>query len=300
MRRIRVLLIEDNPGDARLIRELLSEIKETCFEVEWVPELSAGLERLDESAVDMVLIDLSLPDSQQHETLVAVHDRALRQPMVVLTGLDDDSLAMWAVAQGAQDYLIKDRIDPDRLARSIFYALERHRLQLALHTMMLTDDLTGLFNRRGFLSLAEEQWKVARRKQQTLSIVFIDLDGLKQINDTFGHAQGSQALVDAAGVLKATFRDSDIIARVGGDEFMVLVVEAAPGSASTICARVQLNLDTFNAQSQRAYHLSLSMGVATFDSAAVQSIDDLVKRADMAMYAEKQRKRMRRAEQARE
>ena len=129
---IQVLLVEDNPGDARLIREMLAEAQAQDFSVEWVSRLADGLERLDQSRVDVVLLDLGLPDSQGLDTFIMAHERAPRVPFVVLTGLADETLALTALRQGAQDYLFKGETQPNLLLRAIRYATERKQAELAL------------------------------------------------------------------------------------------------------------------------------------------------------------------------
>jgi len=127
-RPLRVLLIEDNPADARMIREMLKEVREGVFDVEPVDRLSAGLERLANGGPDAVLLDLSLPDSQGFETFVKTRERAGGAPVLLLTGLDDEALAIHAVHEGAQDYLIKGQITGPLLSRAIRYAVERNKL----------------------------------------------------------------------------------------------------------------------------------------------------------------------------
>ncbi|HEY56684.1 MAG TPA: response regulator, partial [Dehalococcoidia bacterium] len=129
---IRVLVVEDNPGDACLIQEMLSEGGDKRFEVKVVGRLSAGLEHLERGDVDVVLVDLGLPDSQGIYTLLRVHERAPSLPIVVLTGLSDEELALRAVQLGAQDYLIKGRVDSNLLSHSIYYSVERKRMEQEL------------------------------------------------------------------------------------------------------------------------------------------------------------------------
>jgi len=126
---IKALLIEDDPEDAQLLREMLAEAKETRFDVEWVDQIQAGLERLSDGGIEVILLDLSLPDSVGLDTILTVQSRATRIPIVVLTGLDDEALAMRAVSEGAQDYLVKGQVDSRLLVRSIRYAIERKRTE---------------------------------------------------------------------------------------------------------------------------------------------------------------------------
>ncbi|MBA2732622.1 MAG: GGDEF domain-containing protein, partial [Acidobacteria bacterium] len=157
-----------------------------------------------------------------------------------------------------------------------------------LENLSLTDDLTGLYNRRGFLTLAEQQLKHAQRSDEQLVLVFADLDGLKQINDRFGHQEGSNAIMRAAQILKETFRESDIVARLGGDEFTVLATVASNDRADIIKIRLEQKLKSFNARHDQPYNLSMSIGVVLLDPRNKLSIDDLIRKADAAMYEHKQ------------
>jgi diguanylate cyclase (GGDEF)-like protein/PAS domain S-box-containing protein len=179
----------------------------------------------------------------------------------------------------------------ESLAATATIALENARLYDALHSLSLTDELTGLRNRRGFMTLTEQELKVAQRTRRRMFLFFIDLDGLKQINDTLGHAVGDAALLGTAHLLQETFRTSDILARLGGDEFGALMVETAEVSAPALTARLQKNLAARNARANRSYQLSLSVGITRYDPESPCTIDELLARADEAMYEEKKRKR---------
>jgi diguanylate cyclase (GGDEF)-like protein len=149
--------------------------------------------------------------------------------------------------------------------------------------------LTGLLNRRGFLSLAEQQLKIAQREVWELVLLFADLDGLKNINDNFGHPEGDRALRTVATILRETFRTSDLIARLGGDEFIVLAINAPAAGIQTMVARLQRNIERYNAQNQY-YQLSLSYGVAQFDPHLETSLESLIFKADQALYEQKRNK----------
>jgi diguanylate cyclase (GGDEF)-like protein len=176
----------------------------------------------------------------------------------------------------------------DLLMRAIRCAVKQYMLQAELRSLALTDELTGLYNRRGFLALAEQQLRLARRTERGVFLFFADLDGLKQINDSLGHLEGDLALIRTAGILKETFRGSDIIARFGGDEFTILAIEASNDSEPAIRNRLQEKLKKHNAKEPRCI-LSLSMGVARFDPHCPTSIGDLMAQADQAMYDDKRR-----------
>lgn len=160
-----------------------------------------------------------------------------------------------------------------------------------MRNLSLTDELTGLYNQRGFLALAEQQLRTARRTGQACSILYADMDGLKQINDTHGHQEGSQAIQQLAEILKSSFRENDIVARLGGDEFAIFLTDTTPGNIKIPLARLQKLLLKYNMRELHTYRLSLSVGAVCFDPLDGPSITDLLKKADQAMYENKKRKR---------
>ena len=175
------------------------------------------------------------------------------------------------------------------LIRAVRCAAKQYTLQTELANLALTDELTGLYNRRGFMALAERQLKLARRSGRGMLLFMMDVDHLKQINDTLGHLEGDCALERTAEVLEETFRDSDVVARLGGDEFAVLAVEAAGHCEATIKARL-FELLKFISAKQSRYSISLSKGVARFDPDSPAMIADLMMKADQAMYEQKRQR----------
>jgi len=165
---------------------------------------------------------------------------------------------------------------------------ERKRAEAALQSLSLIDELTGLYNRRGFLAVTEQHVDAIRRDNKVPIVVYADLDGLKEINDSYGHHEGDRALATAAQILKETFRSSDILARLGGDEFVALAA-IDEYDAESLTDRVQEQFRASNALRARPYNLSVSVGVANFDDDRY-SIEDLMAQADRAMYEEKRRK----------
>lgn len=166
------------------------------------------------------------------------------------------------------------------------------RMERALRRMSLIDDLTGVYNRRGFSTLAESHLALARRRNRELLLIFGDVDSLKDINDGYGHAAGDQVLRDAAAVLRRTYRSADIIARLGGDEFTAFPLEADSGSASLLVDRLQEAVQAHNRASQRPYELSLSVGVGRFDPATCQTVEQLLQEADRALYERKRERKV--------
>jgi diguanylate cyclase (GGDEF)-like protein len=172
------------------------------------------------------------------------------------------------------------------LIRAARCAVKQHMIQEELRNLALTDDLTGLYNRRGFFALASQQLKVARRSDRCALLFFADVNGLKQINDHFGHSEGDLAITRTAEILRETFRDSDIVARLGGDEFAVLANEASSDSQKDIWDRLKENLSAEGSHDPR-YSLSLSIGVARFDPRSSITLGELLEYADQAMYEAK-------------
>jgi diguanylate cyclase (GGDEF)-like protein len=175
------------------------------------------------------------------------------------------------------------------LMRAVRCAAKQYMLQAELGNLALTDELTGLYNRRGFMAVAERQLRLGRRTGRGMLLFMMDVNGLKSINDSFGHLEGDCALKRTSAVLEETFRDSDVVARLGGDEFAVLAIEAAGHSEATIKARLFERLKSISAEQSR-YEISLSVGVARFDPRNVTSIGELMVKADQAMYEQKRRR----------
>jgi diguanylate cyclase (GGDEF)-like protein len=168
---------------------------------------------------------------------------------------------------------------------------ESHRLKQELRDLSLNDELTGLYNRRGFLTFAQQQIKIADRTKKEMMLFFVDMDDLKLINDNLGHHTGDMAIKETAQVLRETFRDSDVIARFGGDEFAVLVSDASVDSENILKERLSKNIESHNEQANRSYKLSISVGTAVHDPAQPYSLDDLIGKADAFMYEQKMGKK---------
>lgn len=168
---------------------------------------------------------------------------------------------------------------------------ERKRTEELLRELSLTDDLTGLRNRRGFMLVAEQQLAYGKRVGESL-LVYLDLDGLKQINDNYGHEEGSAAIIKTAEIMRQTFRTSDIMARFGGDEFVVLAVGVASGP-ETLIARLQSKLEKYNEQSGLPYQLRVSVGVESIDPQSNATLEELLACADQQMYEQKRKNKER-------
>jgi diguanylate cyclase (GGDEF)-like protein/PAS domain S-box-containing protein len=167
---------------------------------------------------------------------------------------------------------------------------ERRLLEEKLRTISITDELTGLYNRRGFLTLSQQQLQVAERTGGNLLYLYADLDRMKWINDTLGHQAGDRALIETANILKETFRKSDIIGRMGGDEFAVLAISSADDTPEVIMARLREKIKTINEVETRDYTISLSLGIVPYNPKNPSTLDELIAQADQLMYEGKKNK----------
>jgi diguanylate cyclase (GGDEF)-like protein len=286
-----VLLVEDDEPLASGLQETLASATGSRFRVTHVTRLADAVASIDERRFDVVLLDLNLPDARG-----AVAPRALQKvagdvPIVILTGVDDDQLAEENAKAGVQDYLLKSEINGDILIRSLRYAMERSRLLAEAKALSIRDDLTGLFNRRGFLGAAEQQLKTAGRLNEPVLLLFADVDGMKECNDAYGHAEGDRLLRKASRTLRRTFRESDVLARLGGDEFAILSLASGLEDSRAIVDRLQRNIDDENATGKNPVPLSMSVGLAYSDPNTGARLEDLMDQADAWMYDHKRRKK---------
>ena len=277
---IKILLIEDSPDAERLIREELKDVPYSNIDIEWANRLSEGLDVIRKRKVDVILLDLSLPDSQGYNTFVKVHVHAPQIPIVVLSGNSDESLAIKIIRAGAQDFLVKGELDAEVAVRSIHYSIERQGAANELHSMLLIDRLTGLHNRRGLLTLAEQQMNISRRDKKGLFIIFVDLNNMGLTDNTNGNNAGDNAIIETANILRKTFRTSDIIGRTDSDEFAVVPIDAHKESTRILDARLLKNVQTFNTRNNNRFELSMKTGVAYYEPEETASFEELLMRAD--------------------
>ena len=282
-----VLLVEDNPGDARLVVELLSEAMGDAFRVTHVEQLADARQQVMEYGTGCVLLDLSLPDAARLEALMQLRAAAPDVPIVILSGLQDELLAVKAVQEGAQDYLVKGRVDGAAIGRSIRYAVERKTLEIDHTHKALHDHLTGLPNRELFQDRLKHAVTRARRHQSLIGVMFLDLDGFKPINDNLGHDIGDKLLVALARRLDDGLRGSDTSARFGGDEFVVLCEDVADEQhVINIAERLQRAIAEPFRIDDHELQVTSSMGVVV-SNGHEEGAEELIRNADEAMYRAK-------------
>ncbi len=285
-RPLRVLLVEDHPTVAAMLRAMLTEIAPGA-EVVLAANLAEAHLHLAANP-DVILLDLGLPDSAGLDTFVAIHDRSPGTPIVVITGLDDESLGVHAVQRGAQDYLLKIQLNLPMLTRSIRYAIERQRLLTELkHRLAFHDSLTGLPNRQLFFDRLGHAIAESRRSGQSFAVLFLDLDGFKAINDSFGHQVGDLLLQAVAQRLRNCLRASDTAARLGGDEFTIIVGgEPQPEDAAKVAEKILNALSRRFGIGAQQFFISGSIGIAVCPTDGADA-ETLVRNADVAMYRAK-------------
>lgn len=284
-----VLLLEDNPGDADLVNIYLSEVG--AYEITHVDRLDAALNQLREHSFDVVLSDLSLPDARGLDCVRRIQQMSPKSALIVLSGLEDDQVAMQAMQLGAQDYLPKRQINEQSLHRAIRYASERKRVERRLSQLAHFDQLTGLANRTTFRNRLDHVLARARRKQLEFAVMFLDLDRFKTVNDSLGHDAGDALLQQVSERLQRCVRDYDTVARLGGDEFAILLEDLSGGEIPTVVAeRITAAFGEPFFVAEAPLPVATSIGIAEFPGDA-STADELMKCADMAMYSSKGRER---------
>ncbi len=292
---IRILLVEDNMGDALLLRETRRDAGEPgWFELTHVTRLEEGLVKLTTSLFDVVLLDLSLPDAHGLETLSRARAHCGGTPIVVMTGTNDETMAIRAVQEGAQDYLVKGVAESHTIIRAIRYAIERQRLiaelaqanELQRH-LANHDALTGMPNRQLFYDRLDQCFAHARREGKDVAVLFFDLDDFKLKNDSLGHDAGDRILKTIAKRVAGTIRASDTAARLGGDEFTFILYDV--DSPEDVARMAHTLLDAIAEPitiDANELHVTASAGISMFPADG-NDVETIIRNADMAMYRAK-------------
>lgn len=293
---VSILVVED---EGIVAQDLLETISRLGYQIAGVA--SEGVQAVymaEELQPQLIIMDVGLRGEIDGIQAAQMIQERAHVPVIFLTGHRDRETLERAVRTGPLGYLVKPFQEVE-LRCSIEVAIHKHRAEIAtrereealrrnadlLTSLSLVDELTQLRNRRGFFELAEQALKIARRERYVLGLFFIDLNGLKQINDQLGHLIGDQALRETADALRGTFREADIVARLGGDEFVALA--HVQSDTSVLRERLREQLGLLNASQNRPYTLDVSIGTTLVNVACDESIEDLIARADADMYEEK-------------
>ena len=279
----RILIVDD---EQRICGFASEALEQKGFSCKTVSNAEDALVLIGQEPFDIILSDIAMPGMNGLELISHLRKNYPQILTVVMTGFAGQFTHQEAIQAGANDFIKKPFTVDELLARLGITLLHNE-----MHSLAITDALTGLYNRRGFFTLAEHLLRVAKRNRTPLCLIYIDADDLKQINDRFGHAAGDEALVAFAELLKTNYRESDVIARMGGDEFIVFPVGDGKCWWDIIESRLMGALAKLNASGNLAFPLAVSFGISLFDPNAPISAEELITRADLAMYQHKREKK---------
>ncbi len=278
-----IMVVDDDVSILDILRQSLCMEGFTCEAFTRAEDALASMER---TLPEILLTDIVMPGMRGFELISQAKHLHPEITVIVMTGFVEEFSYDEAIRAGAADFIKKPFTVQELLVR-----IKHGKLQDHLRALSITDELTGLSNRRGFFAFAQQQMKHARRSKERIVLFFADLDDFKIINDTFGHVSGDRALADTAQILREICRDSDIIARMGGDEFAVILGNAPDPGIAAVRERLVKRLAEYNSRHDGSFRLSVSMGLAIFDPATPVTVDELIREADARMYEEKQAKK---------
>ncbi len=289
-RQPRLLLVEDDHRDAGHVRDMLQSGWGAEVELVHVESVEAACAYVSEEFVTCVLLDLTLPDVAGLEGLTRLRSSAPDVPIVVLSTHREEGVALRAVQAGAQDYLVKGRVDDHLVSRAVRYAVERKRSEAQLLHQAMHDSLTELPNRAMFLDHVELALERSARTGRQVGVLFVDLDRFKLINDSLGHRAGDRLLMLVANRLRGVTREIDMIARFGGDEFTILCDDVEGEEEAVVVAdRVAQAIGAPFAIEGTEVFLTASVGIAIATDHERGPADTLVRDADAAMHRAKER-----------
>jgi len=278
-----LLIVDDDASVLEFIKQGLLTQGYLC---QTATTAESALEHINETPFDLMLTDIVMPGMDGFQLTELSRKARPDMLIIIMTGFTEDYSFEKAIEAGASDFIKKPFTLHELIIRIRLVNLQEKLLKLSV-----TDELTGLYNRRGFFTLAEQLVKLSNRQKNVLYLLFADLDNLKEINDIYGHEAGDQVLIETAKIFRDSFRDSDIIARIGGDEFIVVPAGTTEAGAAITTARLYQNVALHNSEKKRPYALSISVGMAKYDAEAPCSIDELVRQADKSMYEQKMLKK---------
>ncbi len=292
---LKVLLVEDDREFADILRIRLSKETNPRLAITCLPTLQQAQQALTETTWDLILLDLMLPDSSGIQTFSALHSQARHVPIVIMSGLDNDALAIDAVREGAEDYLVKGEINSRFLLRIMHHAIDRHRIKeklasvtgrlretnLRLEKMALLDPLTELYNRRGLQQALKREAQLLSREEGPLMVLFFDIDDFKKINDSLGHPVGDILLKEIANKILDSVRASDHVARIGGDEFILLLPKTRLKEGLQLAERLRsaISSTTITVSEKETVRITASFGLVSVPG-HITSVDELLAISD--------------------
>ncbi len=292
-----ILIIESHNNDIFKIENIFKNFlsKRIHYQLTIAHSLSEAREILESNkSFDLIITDLKLPDKNDYDVIRSLQEISSNIPIITISDAVDEEMIRQIIRLGAQDFLPKNELDPSHLLRVIYNTIERNHLRKSLRALSFTDEMTGLYNRRGFYTLLEQQISISNRSKKGFYLFIIDLDYLKQINDTYGHSAGDQAIMDLADCLLIAMRHHDIIGRLGGDEFGVIAINAAVDSEAHIKENIERRIQQRNGNTAEPYQLQMSIGAAYYSGNEELTIGELIHLADINLYKAKRETHSRR------
>ena len=296
MEAIKVLLVEDDEDDYLIIQDLLDDVQDFSYELNWVPSYPEALQAIRRKHYDIYLVDYRLGGRTGLDLLEELNGEHAGLPVILLTGIGDRQIDMAAMQAGAADFLIKGQFDANLLERAIRYAMERTRLINTLNEIAIRDELTGLYNRRELNRLLDDEVDRYERYGHPVSLIMVDIDHFKAVNDTYGHPVGDQVLKQFAQIIRDVGRSVDRSIRFGGEEFSILLPETSVDKASIVAERLRTSVAKhvficdLEDGTQEKIQITISLGVSELPG-DVDGKDVLVFAADRALYVAKQKGR---------
>lgn len=281
-KKLNILIVDDDPEDCEIVSNMLLSAEHPTFEIETAQTIQQGIERLADGGIDVVMLDMNLPDSQDSEGFSALHAMYPQTPIVVVTGHSDREIGMESVKQGAEDYLQKGSFDDDLLIRTLTYACERNDLKRGIEKATITDSLTGLLNRQGFKKILSHQISWARRGMETVALL-LNIDNFKKINRSLGQSAGDVILREIGDRLKRTLRTTDYIARISGDEFLILLPKTRLAETVLVGEKLRQAVSAMPVViASEKVTVTASMGIAAVNPDS-PSIDELIAKTHAAL-----------------
>ncbi|MEX2382011.1 MAG: GGDEF domain-containing response regulator [Opitutales bacterium] len=282
----RILFVENDPNDATVVKETLQNTVNFRHAVASASCLEEAVERLRTEPFDSILLDLIRIDSTALLAIRSLEEAAPETPIIILTNAYSRAASAQVFQLGVQEFLERRELTPQRMVQAFCHSIERHRLVVHLRNLSILDPLTGLYNRRGFLTSAEERISTELSKgnnadSASFALFYGDLDDLKLINDHLGHTQGDAALRQTAALLCNVFSSpKDLLARIGGDEFVALTrLKGVEGEVDRLLQRVDEAFYRLNASGQNLYAISMTIGACVSTGAEVE-IASMIDKAD--------------------
>lgn len=271
--------------------ELLKKIPvdEISMDVFLLAQLEEVYGFIEEKKYDLILAEHCSANEAFFSLVKQLQDKVPEIPILLIGSESDKEIARQALQLGVQDYLLEKDLTPSILSRAIFASIERQLLRDSIRALSFKDELTDVYNRRGFITLVQGEMELAKRMKKGFILFLIDLDYLKKINDTYGHNYGDQTLKTIAECLKGTFRGYDIIGRLGGDEFAVAAFNALLENAISIKERFLQKLKSHPFTLEAPFSLTVSVGITHFDGSKLFTLDELLQQADEDLYQEKRK-----------